>query len=170
MRTTIEVIRELYAYDRWANGRMFDALMPLSAEEFVREVGGSFPSVRDTMGHLLAAEWLWLQRWKGTSPTALPDAVESPTPEALRAWWRGVEEEQAAFINGLRQEDLGRIVVYRTMAGEDRAQALGGLLHHVVNHSTYHRGQVVGQLRLLGRPAVATDYVLFDCTPEGARV
>ena len=55
-------IRELYAYNEWANKRMFDAVQRLSPDEFGREIKSSFPSVRETMQHMISAEWIWLSR------------------------------------------------------------------------------------------------------------
>src|SRR5690606_6713353 len=64
------------AYNRWANHRILDAAAKLDAEALDRDLGSSSPSVRATLAHTLAAEWAWLSRWKGTSPTGLPDSWE----------------------------------------------------------------------------------------------
>ncbi|MGC1300470.1 MAG: DinB family protein, partial [Alloacidobacterium sp.] len=59
----------LYEYDRWANNRVLQATSDLSAEQFTRDLGGSFRSVRDTLVHIIAAEWFWLAYWNEPSPS-----------------------------------------------------------------------------------------------------
>lgn len=156
----VDEIRELYEYHRWANGRMLDAVANLEREQFVQPVGGSFGSVQGTLTHMLAADWVWLQRWRGTSPTAFPD-WDVPTFEALRARWAEVEADQAAFVEGLESDDLYRMVAYRNLAGTPGDNELWQLLRHVVNHATYHRGQITVLLRNLGHGAPSTDLVLW---------
>jgi uncharacterized damage-inducible protein DinB len=67
---TRDDIALLYEYDRWANNRILDAASALAPEQFTRDLGGAFSSVRDTLVHILAGEWVWLTLWKQPSPTA----------------------------------------------------------------------------------------------------
>jgi uncharacterized damage-inducible protein DinB len=64
----------------------------VSQEDFVRPITTSFPSLRDTLAHLVGAEWLWLERWKQRHPTALPAASEFPRLALLEKHWRAVAE------------------------------------------------------------------------------
>jgi uncharacterized damage-inducible protein DinB len=151
---------ELFAYHRWANARTLDAAGRLAAEDFTRDLKSSFPSVRDTLAHLLSADWIWLERWLGASPTQGPE-WDVETYAELRARWRELEERQRAFVDGLREADLDRVVSYRALSGAPYANPLGELLRHVVNHGTYHRGQVATLLRQLGVKPPQTDLILF---------
>src|SRR5205085_12276833 len=92
-------IQQLYRYNKWANGVVITSVTPLSTDEFTRQLGGSFPSVRDTLAHIMAAEWLWLRRWKGVSPRALFDASELPNLEPVKLKWSELETEQTAFAD-----------------------------------------------------------------------
>lgn len=157
----IEEIRELYEYNRWANHGVLDAASSLTAEQLTEDLRSSFPSVRDTLVHILGAEWVWLSRWRGISPSGLPDSWDLWTFEALRARWSEVERDQWAFVSELREEDVRRIIAYRNTKGEALAGPLGQMLRHVVNHSTYHRGQVTTMLRQLGAKPCATDYLYY---------
>ncbi len=154
-------LRELYEYNRWANERVLDAAAGLSAEAYARDLGSSFPSVRDTLVHVFAAEWVWLSRWQGTSPAGLPADWELSTVEALRTRWAEVERERAALLAGLGDAELDRTVAYRNTKGEPFTSSLGQMLRHVVNHSTYHRGQVTTMLRQLGAEPVGTDLIQY---------
>jgi uncharacterized damage-inducible protein DinB len=159
--TRMDEIRDLYAYTRWANRRVLDAAARLSPEQLSRDLGSSFPSVRETLAHVLAGEWIWLTRWRGSSPPGLPESWDLSSLEVVRAQWAEVEADQRAFVEGLDEAALDRVVAYRDTRGDPYENPLGQLLRHVVNHSTYHRGQVITMLRQLGAEAVATDYVVY---------
>lgn len=154
-------IRNLYAYNRWANCSVLDAAGRLSPEELARDLGSSFPSVRETLAHVLGAEWIWLERWRGSSPPGFPESWDLSSLESLRAQWTEVEADQRAFVEELNEAALDRVVAYRNTRGTAFENPLWQLLRHVVNHSTYHRGQVITLLRQLGAEAVATDLVLY---------
>jgi uncharacterized damage-inducible protein DinB len=164
----IQGIKDLYAYNRWANHRVLDATSRLSPEAFTKDLGSSFPSVRDTLVHIVSAEWVWLSRWRGNSPSGVPDSWDVSTFEAVRANWAAVERDQEAFISGLTREALGQKLAYRNTRGEAFEQPLWQMLRHVVNHSTYHRGQVVTLLRQVGAEVVSTDLILFYRTRPSA--
>lgn len=157
----ISEIRELYGYNRWANHRMLDAAATLTAEQLTRDLHSSFPSVQATLAHVLSVEWVWLQRWLGDSPTSIPSEWDLSGRDALRRQWAEVERDQSAFLHDLTDEDLRRVVSYRNVAGESFTAPLWQLLRHVVNHSTYHRGQVATLFRQLGIGVPATDLGLF---------
>jgi len=154
-------IHLLYEYDRWANARMLDAVSRLSAEQFTADFSSSFHSVRDTLTHLLSADWIWLRRWKGTSPTAMLNPADFSDFAALRAKWAEVEKEQMAFVEQLTDELLASRLAYTNTKGERSEYPLGQLMQHVVNHSSYHRGQITSFLRQLGAEPVATDFLIF---------
>jgi uncharacterized damage-inducible protein DinB len=153
--------RELFAYDAWANGLVFEAAAGLSEEQLAHVVASSFPSVVGTLAHLVGAEWVWLRRWLGESPGGFPDWVSKPVLADIRARLSAIQEEREAFAAGLSDGDLSRPVAYRNLAGKAFSDSLDGLIRHVVNHSTYHRGQVATQLRQLGLKPPSTDLIVF---------
>jgi uncharacterized damage-inducible protein DinB len=154
-------IRELYRYNRWANARAFEAVATLSQEQFARDLGSSHPSVRDTITHIVWAEWLYLQRWQGTSPQTVFRASEFPGWSDLKARWSEVEAEQARFVESLTAERLVASVRYVNLQGESWEYPLWRQMYHLVNHSSYHRGQLTTLLRQLGAPPRPTDFLLF---------
>jgi len=158
--TTGEV-RELFAYSAWANALVFDTAAALSTEQLGHSVASSFPSIGATLAHVVGAEWVWLRRWLGESPSGFPEWVKSPVLAELRTRLSGVEREREAFVADLSDADLVRVVSYHTLGGQPFWDPLGGLMRHVVNHSTYHRGQVVTQLRQLGFKPPTTDLIVF---------
>jgi uncharacterized damage-inducible protein DinB len=155
------VIRELYRYNHWANGRVFEAVPGLTQEEFARDLGGSYRSVRDTLTHIVWAEWIWLQRWKGTSPQTVFQATAFPHPEDLRVRWLQVAIEQRAFVDAVTAERLLAVVPYVNLQGQTWEYPLWREMYHLVNHSSYHRGQLTTMLRQLGTRPVPTDFLVF---------
>jgi uncharacterized damage-inducible protein DinB len=152
---------QLFQYDRWANGRVLDVVHGLSAEEFSRELASSFPSVQATLAHMLAANWIWLERWLGRSPTAAPADWNTQSLETVVSEWRRIEIEQRVFVETLSDSDLDRVLSFRTLSGIPYQCPLWQALRHVVNHSTYHRGQIATFLRQLGHRPIGTDLIVF---------
>jgi len=158
---TPEHTRTLFAYDAWANRRVLDACAPLRPEQFTRHLGSSFPSVRDTLAHIMGAEWLWLERFRGRSLPSLPNAEQFADLASLRERWTQVEGELLAYVDGLTAADLERSFDYRDTKGDPHSNVLWQTLQHLANHGTYHRGQVTTLLRQLGAKPVGTDLIGF---------
>ena len=157
----VDTLRELLAYNTWANRRVLDAVARLDADGLTRVLGGSYPSVQATLTHTLWAEWLWLERWQGRSPMELFTPEEFPSASEFRSRWSQVQGAQEAFLAALAPDDLQRVLGYTNRKGEVWEYALWRMIHHVVNHSTYHRGQVTNMLRLLGAQPATTDFLEF---------
>jgi uncharacterized damage-inducible protein DinB len=147
---SVELIRGLYDYHRWANRRLFDVTAALGEGLASRDAGKqfSFPTIKRMFGHLYGADWIWLSRWKGVSPTKLPGA-EFPTLASIRAPWDDLEREQRAFVEALGPADLARMVEYKNTEGKPFKLELGPLLQHVPNHATHHRSEIATMLTML---------------------
>jgi uncharacterized damage-inducible protein DinB len=154
-------VLELYAYNRWANERALAGAGELSAEQYNRPLAGSFPSLRATLEHLLSAEAVWLSRWRGNPLGRAPDLTACTDAAALGRGWEAHWAEQHRFLATLAEGDLARPVEIRLRSGIETVQPLRDTLTHVVNHATYHRGQVTTMLRQLGADVAATDYIVF---------
>jgi uncharacterized damage-inducible protein DinB len=154
-------VLSLYAYNEWANARIFSAAAELDPEVCTTPRGSSFSSIRDTIAHIAASEWVWLRRWRGESPSAQPEWSSLPDAAALTGKLREVESERAAFLRALKDEDLSKPLAYRNLKGDDFSERLIDQLVHVVNHSSYHRGQVATLSRQAGFAAPATDLIVF---------
>ncbi len=155
----VEEIRLLYGFNSWANQRTREACAQLTPEQFTKGLGSSFSSVRDTLAHLLGAEWIWLERWSGRTPEVFPKAADFPDLASLERRWAEIERELATYIASLKQEDLDRVLHYKTMAGTPMEGQLWQMLQHLVNHGSYHRGQVATLLRQLGAKPNSTDLI-----------
>jgi uncharacterized damage-inducible protein DinB len=160
----VETLRQLYDYNYWARDRQLEACAALSDEQFLRPMGNSFSSIRDTLAHLLFAEWVWQERWHGKSPSdadAQELAAEKfPNLDAIRERWRAVEGKVRGYLGGLNEQALEQPLTYLNLKGERYTYPLGQALFHLANHQTYHRGQVTALLRQLGAKAPHIDYLV----------
>ena len=143
----------LIDYHYWARDRILAAVEPLPAEQFLRDLGSSFSSVRDTVSHLHGAEWVWLSRLQGESPTALLPHERFPDLAAVRTAWAESEAGLRTLVAGLDAAGLDRTLDYRLLNGTPGRSRVWHIVQHLVNHATYHRGQVTTMLRQLGAPS-----------------
>jgi uncharacterized damage-inducible protein DinB len=158
---TPEDVRLLFDYNAWANQRSLDAAAQLSDEQFVKPLGSSFSSVRDTLVHICSGEWVWLERCNCRTPSAFPDLSSIQTVAAVREHWAPQAEQLLRFVESLEQNDLNRVMEYKTFNFGVYKNPMWQSLQHLTNHGTYHRGQVTTLLRQLGAEPILTDLMHF---------
>ncbi|MGB6429316.1 MAG: DinB family protein [Candidatus Acidiferrales bacterium] len=151
----------LFKYNQWANRRTLGACEALTSEQFTRAMGSSFSSVRDTLAHIYGAEWVWLERFHGRSPMALPTGTDFPDWAAVRSRLEEMDNALLEYVAGLRAGDLDRVIEFSTFAGKASSGPLWSMLQHLANHGTYHRGQITTMLRQLGTKPAGTDLIGF---------
>ena len=158
----LEDLRSLLEYHYWARDRMLAALDALAPELYARDLGSSFRSIRDTAVHIYAAEWAWYARWQGESPTALLQADTFADVGSLRRTWVEHEAKMRAFLEESGDRGLDRVIEYKLLSGDPGASPFSQMLQHVVNHASYHRGQITTMLRQVGAsPAKPMDLIAF---------
>lgn len=140
---------------------MLDAVEALAPEQYTKDLGNSFASVRDTVVHIYASEWNWYHRWIGTSPTSMRDPAQFPDVNSVRMAWRSQEEKVRLFVGSIGDANLSRVFEYRQMNGEHAKSVFWHMLQHLVNHASYHRGQITTMLRQLGATPIGTDMSRF---------
>jgi len=158
---TPELLRLLFQYNQWADRRTLDTCSALTNEQFTRDLGSSFRSVRDTLAHLYGAEWVWNERIEGRSPSSLPTGITFPDLVSVRTRLEEIDSYYIDYVTRLKPEDLERLIHYKSFAGDEFSNPLWQTLHQLTNHATYHRGQAVTLLRQLGAKPVATDLIAF---------
>jgi uncharacterized damage-inducible protein DinB len=158
----LQDLRTMLDYHYWARDRLLDALETVPPDQLTRDLGSSFKSIHETLAHTYAAEWAWYSRWQGQSPTALLPADQFPDLAAIRAAWSQHEGKMRAFLDKIGDEGVARVFEYRLLSGQAGASPLWQMLQHVVNHASYHRGQVTTMLRQLGAaPAKPMDMIAY---------
>jgi uncharacterized damage-inducible protein DinB len=155
-------LKTMLDYHYWARDRVLDAVAPLTPDQYNRDLGSSFKSIRETLTHTYAAEWAWYSRWQGVSPTALLPTDQFADVAALRAAWAAHEEKMRSFVDGLDDEGVSRVLEYKLLSGQAGASPIWQMLQHVVNHASYHRGQVTTMLRQIGaEPPKSLDMIAY---------
>ncbi len=157
----LEVVNTLYGYNAWANRRILDTAAGLDPDSYFARLGGSFDSVHDTLVHIMGAQWVWLRRWLGESPRALPAPADFADLADLRRRWDEVEAETGWFVSGLDEASLSRPVTYRDTRGVEHSFPLWQLMVHQVNHATQHRSEVAMMLTRLGHSPGELDFLRY---------
>ena len=159
-------IKHLFDYTEWANQLAMDAAAKLPDGDLRRDVGISHKSIFGTLLHMAGAEWIWLERWNGRSP-AKAEAWSQWTVETcadlstLTDRWRNLIDSRTRFISGLNEDQLETELAFKLLSGDASSMRLVHQMQHIVNHSTMHRGQVVGMIRQLGIDPPATDLIFY---------
>ena len=162
---TIPEIETQFAYNEWANGLLLSAAASLQPEEQTRNLGSSHRSVLGTLFHLVYSEWDWLHCWQGKSWKDIireePPESDFPNIAILQPHWVAIASGQKAFVATLTDPAINRQICFENFRGELWEFSLGQTIQHLLNHSAYHRGQVVTLLRQLGKTPPTTDFLVF---------
>jgi uncharacterized damage-inducible protein DinB len=158
-----ELVRGIWGYHWWANRKHFDEAVGLGEDTAKMEIGKqfSFPTLKGMLAHIYGADRIWLERWKGTSPTKLYGDADFASLAVLRKGWDALEAEQKAFITSLGTTDLKKTLGYKATDGRPFSQPLWQMLQHVVNHATHHRSEIATMLTMIKGSPAGTDMVLY---------
>jgi uncharacterized damage-inducible protein DinB len=159
-------IKRQFEYTEWANELAMHAAATLPDEGLRRDVGISHRSILGTLVHMAGAEWIWLERWYGHSPSKAEawgfwNTESCPDLETLDQRWSALIDRRTQFVNALNEEQLNRDFAFKLLNGDAGSMPLVDQMQHVVNHATMHRGQVVGMIRQLGIDPPATDLIFY---------
>lgn len=159
---TLQAARSLLDYHYWARDRLLDALEALTPDQFRQDLGSNFGSVRSTLLHVVSAEWVWCSRWLGESPSCHLDAADLKTVRDIRARWVEEEARIRGVVDQLGPQGVLGVIQYAHFDGEPQSSVFWHMLQHVVNHASFHRGQVTTMLRQLGaRPPQSQDMIAY---------
>jgi uncharacterized damage-inducible protein DinB len=150
------------AYNLWANGKFVEILKNTDDNLFEKEVISSFPSLKKTICHVWDAESIWLSRINGVSPTAWPSHNFNGNKAQCLQGFLNTSEELVDFFADLEDTYTEKRINFKTMHGEEASETIEGIVFHVVNHGSFHRGQLVTMLRTLGVTQIpATDLIRY---------
>jgi len=155
-------IHLLYDYNYWATKRIIGIVATMDSAEFIKDRGSSHGGIRGTLVHTMGAEAIWLNRWKGQPVALVAKEADFPALDDLLRYWATVERDVMEFCGNLKtDEEIGRRFDYKDLKGNAYTSRLCDAMQHLVNHSTYHRGQVVTMIRQAGIKPIATDLIAF---------
>jgi uncharacterized damage-inducible protein DinB len=158
---TLQEIKMLNAYNAWATNKIFEAVEPLPGEETVRDMKSSHKSIHGTLTHLVGAEKMWLSRMLGTPDKAMIKPTDVPTIADVKTTWEQTGFATAKFLGTMTDKKLQETFTMSTSTGEKFTHSFAQALQHVVDHSTYHRGQVITLMRQMGHTPPNTGMIRF---------
>jgi uncharacterized damage-inducible protein DinB len=150
----------LYAYNRWADRRILEACRKLNSEQYAAEPVPGWTSVRTSVVHIAIVTEGWLRGVAGEVVETVPSEADLATvDDAERLLDRAYQTFQG-LADRLTAELLA---TPRTFSGRGRTAVLPpwAALRHIVNHSTYHRGQIAAKLKRLGVDPPMTDMIFW---------
>lgn len=163
MSITKELLRDLFEYVRWADGQLITAARSVGDDAYHREQGISLGSIHKLQVHMMAAQWVWLCRWRGESPTRIENHEDYPNRDSVEQRWPLVHSAIFDFLGLQSPKSLAREVQYRNLKGEIFTAPLAELMMHVIDHAAYHRGQLNTMIKKAGgtpQPISYVNYVL----------
>lgn len=146
-----ELLTQYANYNIWANKRMIDAILKLSPEQLDMPIESSFNTIRKTVYHSWGAEYVWLQRLQLVENWVyVGNDLDTPVEEACTKWLQAGDALKAFIDRQFDDKAFEHVFQYYDSEKVSHKQPVGLTLHHVFNHATYHRGQLITMMRQAG--------------------
>jgi uncharacterized damage-inducible protein DinB len=158
---TLQEAKHLHAFNAWADNRIFEAVAQIPADQYLIDLKTSHGGIHGTLVHLVGAQKIWLSRWLGSPDVKFLSAGDVPALSDLKAVWEKTGYETAKFLGSMTDKKLGDTITVTMSSGQTFTNTIAQTLQHLVDHSTYHRGQVVAMMRQLGIKPPATGMIGF---------
>lgn len=157
-----DLLRDYAVFNAWANQRIADWLLSKPDELLTRETPSSFPSLRGTLSHIWGAQEVWLRRLQGESPEGFgPEEFDGPNAEVIENLLNSARDF-ADFVAAQDDDFFQKTTSYTHFSGKHYTQQNSEILLHCLQHSTFHRGQIVTMGRALGlTDPPQTDYIAY---------
>lgn len=147
---TRNYFKGLMTYTHWADQKAIHWLEQISEEQWNRVHTSSFNSIRETAVHIVSAEKIWIDFWRNSPDAVYLSAEFNGSKNELLETWKQVSEGMKKFVDEFPEERFSDAVTFKYPGGGEGQMAYWQSFAHSVNHSTYHRGQLVTLLRQSG--------------------
>lgn len=149
-------------YNEWANSKFADLLLAVDDILYFQPTKSSFPSLAKTVLHISDSQQIWLKRMQGVSFTTWPSSTFNGTKKDALSGLVQSSKNLVEFIKSKEESFLTSTYSYQNLKGDPFAGPIEHTLFHIVNHSTYHRGQITTMLREFGvTQLVGTDLIHY---------
>ncbi|RPI16201.1 MAG: hypothetical protein EHM58_12445 [Ignavibacteriae bacterium] len=157
-----ELLLNYVNYNLWANTRICNVLEKLDESLLDKELVSSFPTIRETIYHVWGAEFIWYKRLQGESLVVWPfEDFKGKFADAQIEFLKQ-SELFIKYIFDMPDESLTSKIDYSSMDGTKYNNKICNIIQHVMNHSTFHRGQVITMLRNIGVTELpSTDFIIY---------
>ncbi len=157
-----ELLKQYAAYNNWASQRILDVILALPEEKQIAGVASSYPSLYKTVFHMWDAESIWWQRLKLQEHIIRPSENEKATMQDVATGLLQQSRQWEEWVSGASDLSLDHVFQYQNTKREVFKMPVYQMVHHVFNHGTYHRGQLITILRQLGADKLpGTDFSLW---------
>jgi uncharacterized damage-inducible protein DinB len=157
-----ELLTKYAHFNLWANQRITDAVLKLDEHQQQKVLKSSFPNIYATALHLWDVESGWFQRVHQHTFVLFPSKTFNPNMKEVVNGLLAQSDQWVNYVSSLSEADLHHHIAYRNMAGDAFNQELYLLIHHLFNHQTYHRGQLVTMMREVGAMEIpGTDFITW---------
>ena len=151
-------LREMCEYLRWGDQQCLIAARSVSDEEYFKDYQISSGSLHKTLVHCMTAQWLWLCRFRGESPPRTEDETDYPTRMSVEQRWPLVHAALIDFVGRLTPNQLTNPITYHDTKGAAHTLPLRDMILYLVDHASYHRGQIATLIKRGGGKAVPVTY------------
>lgn len=158
----LDEIKLLYEYNYWASAKILIAGISLKTDQFTEPTNQTYKTIRGTLSHIIAAEWIWRMRCnEGVSPDSLLDETQFDSFLDLMARFGEEESKMRGFLANLTEERLNALVTYHDTKGQEHSQMLWEILVHVVLHGMQHRAEAASILTNFGHSPGDIDLIMY---------
>ncbi|MFT3786720.1 MAG: DinB family protein [Tepidisphaeraceae bacterium] len=151
-------LREMCEFLRWGDQVSLQAARSVSEAEYLKDQHISVGSLHKLLVHCMAVQWLWLCRFRGESPTKLEDEKDYPNRMALEQRWPLVHSALIDFVGRQSQTALQHNVSYQDTRGETHTLPLRDMILHLIDHGSYHRGQINTMIKRAGGTPIPVSF------------
>ena len=152
---------KLFSYHKWATLACLEHVQTFGEELYQKKGGNSFASIEATVAHVIGVEKLWLLRMNGVSNPVFEHFDVATLEKTIEAFML-LHAEMELFFASLSEEQWREILDYQNMRGDDFSASREEMLFTVVNHASYHRGQITSFLRQFGKEGIPLDYIYYQ--------
>lgn len=154
-KNLMTMMQRYAAYNHWANQQFANWLDSASEEDMNREIESSFSSLKETVIHIWSAEYLWLQAVKDESSDNSPAKNFEGSKDELLSDWLKASESFSKHVKSMTSDEL-------QSKRDEEQYSIADMIHHCMNHSTYHRGQLITMGRQAGlKDPPRTDFIYY---------
>lgn len=157
-----DALVNLTKYNLWANTKNLGFIIEAGEEKADLIQNSSFPSIRETLYHIWGAETIWINRLLDKPFTGWPGKNFKGTLSDAGGVFLNTSKDFIVFAEGKNETDFNSIITYKNIEGKEFSNSISQMVMHCMNHSTFHRGQIVTLLRNAGFTHLSsTDYITF---------
>ncbi len=159
------LLLEYAQYNVWANQQFLKLLEACTPEQVTQKIVSSFPTLKDTVYHMWSAEDVWNQRLRRVERPVWQAGIFAGNFEEALNNWRQASKKLLEFVEEKTDEDVNDAIEYADLLDRPYSLPIYAGLMQVLNHATYHRGQLVTMLRQVGFTEIPqTDFHFYKMT------